>query len=223
MSAQNKKKKRLRELKRIAKETAATIKENRKMVEEIIFERLSQEVFLNENEMRIIASTIAQIPSNYVRDSEAIKDWWNYCQYPANFGGILHPFNITICIGKIRSILQDGNYITHQIASERFSEIKEVNVHMMNKKHVYYQIEDLSDVELKDEPIIIFKDSIESHRVIDGNHRTTNAVKNNLPFLDAYIVDEVFITEHECFGTKYDQELYYANKLVYDAYFRHMS
>lgn len=218
MNKQSKNKKRL---KKLAKESKAKIEKNRMAIEEYCYQQISHLEFLNELEKRSIAKSIARVPKNYARDSESIKDWWNYCQYPANFGGYLPHLNITICIGKLATILKRQNFETCQIASKRFSEIKEeVDVSNIDKKCVYYQNEDLSDVELKDEPIIILKDLNGLCRVIDGNHRATNAVKNNLPYLDAYIVDDAFITDNDCFGTRYDQELYFANKMMYDAYYK---
>lgn len=101
MNKQSKNKKRL---KKLAKESKAKIEKNRMAIEEYCYQQISHLEFLNEFEKRSIAKSIARVPKNYARDSESIKDWWNYCQYPANFGGYLPHLNITICIGKLATI-----------------------------------------------------------------------------------------------------------------------
>lgn len=180
-------------------------------------ERFQTVVFLNPLQVRLIAETFAHIPTSYFFD-ENRNDWWNYYQMEVDFG-TLFPCRIGLSINKIKQSIQNRGITTETIAVQNFKEATPsgTDFDSLDPSTIFYtKPEDI--IEVSNEPIIVLSEFEQSNRVIDGNHRVDDAIRNNQTEISAFIITNQFLLNNDCFDTPYDNAIFKAHVMFYEAY-----
>jgi hypothetical protein len=173
--------------------------------------------FLDPLKMRLIAETFAHIPTSYFF-GEDHNDWWNYYQMGVDFGG-LFPCRIGLSINKIKQSIQTRNISMETIAVQNFKEATPsgTDFDSLDPSTIFYtKPEDI--IEVSNEPIIVLSEFEQSNRVIDGNHRVDDAIRNNQTEISAFIITNQFLLNNDCFDTPYDNAIFKAHVMFYEAY-----
>ena len=181
-------------------------------------ERFQAVGFLNPLQIRLIAETFAHIPTSYFFD-ENRNDWWNYYQMDEHFN-FIKDVRIGISNLKVMDAIRRHNVPVTEIAIKNFfqADPNSTSPDDATPNKFFYKKEYDKGVTVG--PIIILQEFNRYNRVIDGNHRVSDAILNSKESISAYIISDDFLLENDCFHLDYDKQLFEAHQLFHSSYIK---
>lgn len=202
------KQKKKEELKRARERARARAKEK-----EDLRKQFQECHFLNGEQVRKIANILSSQPDDYSEKANSPEDDWNYYQMDVDFNGI-KLVSIGISNLKVLDAIRRHNVPTKEIAIGNFlqADSNGTSFYDINPNEVFYKKE--SDTKSRTVgPIIILQECNGGNRVIDGNHRVSEAILNSKESISAHIISDNFLLENDCFQLDYDKRLFEAHYL----------
>lgn len=175
--------------------------------------------FLNGEQVRKIVGILSSQPDDYLTKAESPKDRWNYYQLEDDFNKI-KKVSIGILIQKVMDAIRRHNVPVAEIAIENFfqADPNGTSPDDITPNKVFYTKEYDKGVTVG--PIIILQEFNRYNRVIDGNHRVSDAILNSKESISAYIISDDFLLENDCFHLDYDKQLFEAHQLFHSSYIK---
>lgn len=173
--------------------------------------------FLNGEQVRKIANILSSQPDDYLTKAMSPEDYWNYYQMEDDFNKI-KKVSIGILIQKVVDAIRRHNVPVTEIAIKNFfqADPNGTSPDDVTPNKVFYQKEYDKGVTVG--PIIILQEFNRHNRVIDGNHRVSDAILKSKESISAYIISDNFLLENDCFHLDYDKQLFEAHQLFHSSY-----
>lgn len=208
------KQKKKEELKRARERARARAKEK-----EELRKQFQKYHFLNGEQVRKIANILSSQPDDYLEEATSPEDWWNYYRMDDDFNGI-KLVSIGISIQKVMDAIRRHNVPVTEIVIKNFfqADPKGTSPDDATPNKVFYKKE--YDKSVTVGPIIILQEFNRHNRVIDGNHRVSDAILNSKESISAYIISDDFLLENDCFHLDYDKQLFEAHQLFHSSYIK---
>lgn len=159
---------------------------------------------LKDADINYLVSTVMDIPENYVKNSENVKDPWNYSQIRVSLGIGIGDYNIGVNAKKLNECIERAKIESKKIP------IKEL------KKQIKYNSVGTDDSSKSQGPIVILNMFNNHKLILDGNHRLNDLIKQNKEECKFFLVNDKFLIKNNLFVTDYDFELYKAAKIIDD-------
>ena len=169
--------------------------------------------FLNGEQVRKIVGILSSQPDDYLEKATSPEDYWNYYQLGVHFNGIKR-FDIGISIQKVLDAIRRHNVPTKEIAIGNFlqADPRGTSIYEITPNKFFYN-KPSDTIYVSDEPIIILQEFNRHNRVIDGNHRVSDAILKSKESISAYIISDDFLLENNCFQLDFDKKLFEAHKI----------
>ena len=162
--------------------------------------------FLSSSKVKFILNQVTNVPKTFL-DEE--KDWWNHYAINNSFGKTFETdwiFPSRISIPKTKKYLSHKKRNTAQVSLKKFipqgSENNEQ--YLYNSSNILYTSSTGTSLS-QGQPIIILKEFYGDLRVIDGNHRISNAKESHLENISAYFINEEEIFKFHLFSSHYNE------------------
>ena len=209
------KQKKKEELKRARERARARAKEKEELRKQ--FQKCH---FLNGEQVRKIVGILSSQPDDYLEKATSPDDYWNYYQLGVHFNGIKR-FDIGISIQKVLDAIRRHNVPTKEIAIGNFlqADPQGTSIYEITPNKFFYN-KPSDTIDVSDEPIIILQEFNRHNRVIDGNHRVSDAILKSKESISAYIISDDFLLENDCFHLDYDKQLFEAHQLFHSSYIK---
>lgn len=209
--AKQKKKEELKEARARARARAEEKRELRKQFQKYHF--------LNGEQVRKIVGILSSQPDDYLTKAESPKDWWNYYQMDEHFN-FIKDVRIGISNLKVMDAIRRHNVPVTEIAIKNFfqADPNSTSPDDATPNKFFYKKEYDKGVTVG--PIIILQEFNRYNRVIDGNHRVSDAILNSKESISAYIISDNFLLENDCFHLDYDKQLFEAHQLFHSSFIK---
>lgn len=209
------KQKKKEELKRLRARARARAKEKEELRTQ--FQKCH---FLNGEQVRKIANILSSQPDDYLEKATSPEDYWNYYQLGVHFNGIKR-FDIGISIQKVLDAIRRHNVPTKEIAIGNFlqADPQGTSIYEITPNKFFYN-KPSDTIDVSDEPIIILQEFNRHNRVIDGNHRVSDAILKSKESISAYIISDDFLLENNCFQLDFDKKLFEAHKIFNSSFIK---
>lgn len=176
--------------------------------------------FLNNEQVRKIVGILSSQPDDYLEKATSPEDYWNYYQLGVHFNGIKR-FDIGISIQKVLDAIRRHNVPTKEIAIGNFlqADPQGTSIYEITPNKFFYN-KPYDTIDVSDEPIIILQEFKRHNRVIDGNHRVSDAILKSKESISAYIISDDFLLENNCFQLDFDKKLFEAHKIFNSSFIK---
>lgn len=197
------------------KEARARAKEKEELREQFL-----ECQFLNNEQVRKIVGILSSQPDDYLEKATSPEDYWNYYQLGVHFNGIKR-FDIGISIQKVLDAIRRHNVPTKEIAIGNFlqADPQGTSIYEITPNKFFYN-KPYDTIDVSDEPIIILQEFKRHNRVIDGNHRVSDAILKSKESISAYIISDDFLLENNCFQLDFDKKLFEAHKIFNSSFIK---
>ena len=158
--------------------------------------------FLSESKIKFIVNQIMNVPKSFL-DEE--KEWWNYYSINNSFeitskDGWVFPSRIFI--PKTQKYLKSNKRTIKVLPLELFT--SQYDEKHTIESHIIYTSSNEKSKSIE-EPIIILKEFHGGLRVIDGNHRISNAILSHKTSISAQIINEEELFSSDLFSSHYNK------------------
>ncbi|WP_271327860.1 ParB/Srx family N-terminal domain-containing protein [Lactococcus muris] len=175
-------------------------------VKEKFKQHLESYEFLSSSKIKFILNQITNIPKSFF-DEE--NDWWNHYAINNSFGETLGTdwiFPSRISIPKLQKYLSLNKRNEIQVPLKEFiPQYSESNEQYLPSLTNILYTPSTEESASQGQPIIILKEFHGGLRVIDGNHRVSQAKEAKLENISAYFVNEEEIFEFHLFSSHYNE------------------